>query len=239
MLLVDQIHAYYGQSYVLQGITFKVEEGQIVGLLGRNGVGKTTTIRSVVGFIKPRRGRITFKGCEIQNQPAYKISRLGIGLVPQGRRVFDSLSVYEHLALGVSKKEVAETWDIRMIYDLFPRLKEREGQMANTLSGGEQSMLSIGRALMMNPSLLVMDEPTEGLAPIVVQQVANTIASLKAGKQSILLVEQNIGFALEVADIVHVMSKGRIVFSGTPEELRGRPDVEARYLGVGNPNDQV
>jgi len=239
VLQVDQIHVYYGQSYVLQGVSLRVEEGQIVGLLGRNGVGKTTTIRTVVGFMHPRRGRIIFKGHEINKQPAYEIARLGIGLIPQGRRLFRSLSVYEHLALGTHKNQSNQTWDLQRVYDLFPRLEERRDQVAHTLSGGEQSMLSVGRALMMNPSLLVMDEPTEGLAPIVVQQVSSAVASLKAEKQSILLVEQNMGFALDVADIIYVMSKGRIVFSGTPEELKGRIDIESRYLGIGKTDENL
>ena len=239
MLQIDQIHSYYGKSYILQGVSLKVEEGQIVGLLGRNGVGKTTTIRSVVGFIHPRRGSIIFKGHEINKQPAYKIARLGIGLIPQGRRLFRSLSVYEHLVLGTQKNQSTQTWDLQRVYHLFPRLEERRDQVAHTLSGGEQSMLSVGRALMMNPSLLLMDEPTEGLAPIVVQQVSDAVASLKAEKQSILLVEQNVGFVLAVADIIYVMSKGRIVFSGTPEELRGRNDIETSYLGIGKSDENI
>ncbi len=233
MLSVEDIHTYYGSSYVLQGVSFEVQAGQIVVLLGRNGVGKTTTIRSIVGLVPARRGRILFQGREITTRPNYEIARLGVGLVPQGRRIFRSLTVEEHLVLGEYRKNPATPWNRARLFDLFPRLADRRNQSAHTLSGGEQSMLSIARALMMNPNLLVMDEPTEGLAPIVVRQVADTIATLRAGHQSILLVEQNLAFALDVADSVNVMSKGRIVFSGPPHELRGREDIEKRYLGIG------
>lgn len=233
MLCVEDIHTYYGSSYVLQGVSFEVQAGQIVVLLGRNGVGKTTTIRSIVGLVPARRGRILFEGHEITTRPNYEIARLGVGLVPQGRRIFRSLTVEEHLVLGEHRKNPATPWNRARLFDLFPRLADRRRQLAHTLSGGEQSMLSIARALMMNPNLLVMDEPTEGLAPIVVRQVADTIATLRAGHQSILLVEQNLAFALDVADLVNVMSKGRIVFSGRPDELRGRADIERRYLGIG------
>jgi branched-chain amino acid transport system ATP-binding protein len=233
MLAVDDIHTYYGASYVLQGVSLKVDAGEIVAVLGRNGVGKTTTIRSIVGFMHPRRGRILLEGSDITRSPSYAVARLGVGLVPQGRRIFRSLTVDEHLALGEFHGNPDAPWNRSNILQLFPRLGERRRQPAHTLSGGEQSMLSIARALMMNPRLLVMDEPTEGLAPLVVRQLAETIATLKAARQSILLVEQNIGFALEIADLVYVMSKGRIVFIGTPEELRGRTEIERRYLGIG------
>jgi branched-chain amino acid transport system ATP-binding protein len=233
MLSVEDIHAYYGASYVLQGVSLTVGAGEIVALLGRNGVGKTTTIRSIVGFMALRRGRILFEGHDITRAPSYEVARRGIGLVPQGRRIFRSLSVEEHLVLGLHRTNPGSPWNLARVFELFPRLAERRGQLAHTLSGGEQSMLSVGRALMMNPRLLVMDEPTEGLAPLVVRQVAETVATLRAERQSILLVEQNIGFALELADHVHVMTKGRIVFAATPDELRARPDIEYRYLGIG------
>jgi branched-chain amino acid transport system ATP-binding protein len=233
MLALDDIHTYYGASYVLQGVSLQVEAGEIVALLGRNGVGKTTTIRSIAGFMHPRRGRVLLEGNDITRSPSYAVARLGVALVPQGRRIFRSLTVEEHLALGAFRGNPSTPWSRSRLFELFPRLAERRHQLAHTLSGGEQSMLSIARALMMNPRLLVMDEPTEGLAPMVVRQVAETIAMLKAARQSILLVEQNIGFALDLADLVHVMSKGRIVFSGTSDELRRRPDIEQRYLGIG------
>lgn len=233
MLSVEDIHTYYGASYVLQGVSLKLAAGEIVALLGRNGVGKTTTIRSIAGFMHPRRGRIILEGRDISRSPSYEIAALGVGLVPQGRRIFRSLSVEEHLALGEFRGNPGTPWNRSTVFALFPRLGERRHQSAHTLSGGEQSMLSIARALMMNPRLLVMDEPTEGLAPLVVRQVADTIATLKASRQSILLVEQNIGFALDLADLVYVMSKGRIVFAGAPDELRKHNDIEQRYLGIG------
>lgn len=233
MLTVDDIHTYYGASYVLQGVSLKVDAGEIVAILGRNGVGKTTTIRSIAGFMHPRRGRIILDGHDISRSPSYEVASFGVGLVPQGRRIFRSLSVEEHLTLGEFRGNPGMPWNKSKIFDLFPRIAERRQQLAHTLSGGEQSMLSIARALMMNPQLLVMDEPTEGLAPLVVRQVGEIIAMLKAERQSILLVEQNIGFALELADVVNVMSKGRIVFTGTSDELRERTDIEQRYLGVG------
>jgi len=233
MLTVEDIHTYYGASYVLQGVSLKVGSGEVVALLGRNGVGKTTTIRSIAGFMHPRRGKIMLDGDDIARSSSYEVARRGVGLVPQGRRIFRSLSVEEHLDLGDYRGNPGRPWNKPQIFNLFARLAERRQQLAQTLSGGEQSMLSIARALMMNPSLLVMDEPTEGLAPLVVRQVGDTIAMLKAKRQSILLVEQNIGFALDLAESVYVMSKGRIVFAGTSEELRERADIERRYLGVG------
>jgi branched-chain amino acid transport system ATP-binding protein len=233
MLAVDDIHTYYGASYVLQGVSLKVEAGEIVALLGRNGVGKTTTIRSIAGFMHPRRGRIVLDDHDITRSPSYDVARLGVALVPQGRRIFRSLTVEEHLILGEFHGNPGAPWNRARIFELFPRLGERRHQFAQTLSGGEQSMLSIARALIMNPKLLVMDEPTEGLAPLVVRQVAETIAMLKEARQSILLVEQNIAFALDLADLVYVMSRGRVVFGGTSDELRGRADIEQRYLGIG------
>jgi branched-chain amino acid transport system ATP-binding protein len=233
MLEVNDIHTYYGASYVLQGVSLSVAAGQIVVLFGRNGVGKTTTIRSIVGFASPRRGRIVLNGREITRSPSYEIAQLGVGLVPQGRHVFRSLTVEEHLVLGEYRGNPATPWNRARLFELFPRLDQRRNQLAHTLSGGEQSMLSIGRALIMNPTLLVMDEPTEGLSPLIVRQVADTIATLKAARQSILLVEQNIAFALDLADFVYVMSKGKIVFAGTPLELKQSTDVERRYLGFG------
>ncbi len=232
MLDVQDIHTYYGDSYVLRGISLSVAQGQVVALLGRNGVGKTTTIRSIIGFTPAREGRIRYEGQDITHEPSYAIARLGIGLVPQGRRIFGSLSVIEQLTLGAERPNGEAAWTLERVFDLFPRLAERPRQNATTLSGGEQSMLSIGRALMGNPSLLLMDEPTEGLAPLLVEQVAHAIKKFKAAKQSILLVEQNLSVALDLADFAYVLSKGRIVFAGLPNELRGNAEVQAQYLGV-------
>ena len=230
MLEVRDIHTYYGDSYVLQGVSLAVAAEQVVTLLGRNGVGKTTMIRSIVGFARPRRGTIVYKDKDISGRPAYEIAKQGIGIVPQGRRIFGSLTVLENLTLGM--KRGGGGWDLDRVYELFPRLLDRKRQRAKTLSGGEQSMLSIARALMTNPELLLMDEPTEGLAPLLVEQVAQAIIRLKKEKQSILLVEQDLSLALEVADYVYVLSKGSVVFEGPPDQLKQREDIQSRYLGV-------
>ena len=231
MLEVRDIHTYYGDSYVLQGLSLSVGQGEVVTLLGRNGVGKTTTIRSIVGFTPARQGAVLYKGEDITHEPTYRIARRGVGLVPQGRRIFGSLTVIEQLTLGADS-DAAGGWSLDRVYELFPRLAERRRQRATTLSGGEQSMLAIARALMTNPDLLLMDKPTEGLAPLLVAQVAETIVTLKDQDHSILLIEQDLSLALEVADRIYVMSKGAIVFEGSPDELRHREDIQSRYLGV-------
>jgi branched-chain amino acid transport system ATP-binding protein len=231
LLKLNDVHAYYGDSYVLQGVNLELKEHSIVGLLGRNGVGKTTTIRSIAGFMAPRRGTIRFDGEDIAGRAPYRISALGIGLVPQGRRIFPSLTVAEHLSLGGGSRTRA--WTIERVFDLFPRLAERRRQRARTLSGGEQSMLAIARALLLNPRVLLMDEPTEGLAPVVVDAVADVIRTLRQNNQSILLVEQDLLLALELVDHVYVMSKGQIVWEGTSGDLAARPDIQASYLGMG------
>ena len=228
ILRVEDIHTYYGDAYVLQGLSLELGEGQILGLLGRNGVGKTTLVNSIVGFNRPRRGRIFFKGDDITGISSFETVRRGMGLVPQGRRVFASLSVEENLNVARSK----EGWTVQRVYELFPRLEERRGQRAKTLSGGEQQMLAIARGLMTNPDCLIMDEPSEGLAPIVIQAVWQAVAKLKAQGLSILLVEQNAALALQLVDHVHVMSKGRVVYSGTPKALWADEDIKARYLGI-------
>lgn len=230
MLEVRDIHTYYGDSYVLQGVSLAVAAEQVVTLLGRNGVGKTTTIRSIVGFARPRRGTIVYKGQDISGRPAYEIAKQGISIVPQGRRIFGSLTVLENLTLGMERG--GGVWDLDRVHELFPRLLERKRQRAKTLSGGEQSMLSIARALMTNPELLLMDEPTEGLAPLLVEQVAQALIRLKKEKQSILLVEQDLSLALDVADYAYVLSKGSVVFEGPPNQLKQREDIQSRYLGV-------
>jgi branched-chain amino acid transport system ATP-binding protein len=228
ILRVDDIHTYYGDAYVLQGLSLELAEGQILGLLGRNGVGKTTLVNSIVGFNRPRRGRILFKGEDVTGFSSFQTVRKGMGLVPQGRRVFPSLNVEENL-------EVASTngaWTLPRVYELFPRLEERRQQRAKTLSGGEQQMLAIARGLMTNPDCLIMDEPSEGLAPIIIQTVWQAVSKLKAQGLSILLVEQNAALALQLVDYVHVMSKGRVVYSGAPDALWADEDVKSRYLGI-------
>ncbi|HLG72422.1 MAG TPA: ABC transporter ATP-binding protein [Chloroflexota bacterium] len=235
MLEVDNVHTYYGDSYVLQGVSLHVDEGQVVVLLGRNGVGKTTLFRSIMGLTPPARGRVVFQGRDVTGWPPYRIVGQGISLVPQGRRIFHSLSVRENL-------EVAERparngsgkapWTTRRILEWFPRLQERERQGGGKLSGGEQQMLACGRALVGNPRLLVMDEPTEGLAPLIVNQVEELIHQLKSQGISILLAEQRFGFALAVADYVYVLSQGRIVHESTPAALEHNEPVKRAYLGV-------
>jgi branched-chain amino acid transport system ATP-binding protein len=231
MLKIIDIHTYYGDSYVLQGISLEVGKETVVALLGRNGVGKTTLVRSIVGFTQARRGQIVFNGRDITRMPAYKIVRLRIGLVPQGRRIFPSLTVKENLAIA-SRGWDAQAWDFEKVFALFPHLKERAHHRGNELSGGEQQMLAIARALISNPIFLVMDEPTEGLAPVLVREVGDAIRRLKEEGLSIFLVEQNLSFAIKFADDVHVMSKGKIVYSSTPAELWENQEVKEHYLGV-------
>jgi branched-chain amino acid transport system ATP-binding protein len=231
ILEVEDIHTYYGDAYVLQGLSLKLEQGQILGLLGRNGVGKTTLVNSIVGFTPPRRGRIVFKGADITRIPSFETVRTGMGLVPQGRRVFPTLSVEENLKVAERSFD-RHGWNLERVYALFPRLRERRSQRARTLSGGEQQMLAIGRGLMTNPDCLIMDEPSEGLAPIIIQGVWEAIGRLKEEGLSILLVEQNAALALKLVDYVHVMSKGQVVYSARPEELRTNDEVRSNYLGI-------
>jgi branched-chain amino acid transport system ATP-binding protein len=231
MLKIIDIHTYYGDSYILQGINLEVPKGTVVALLGRNGVGKTTLIRSIVGFTPARRGQILFNERDITHMSAYKIVRMQIGLVPQGRRIFPSLTVTENLAIA-SRGTGVRSWNLEKIFTLFPRLKERVNNRGNQLSGGEQQMLAIARALISNPVFLLMDEPTEGLAPVLVREVGDVILRLKKEGLSIFLVEQNLSFARKFADYTHVMSKGKIVYSSTPVELWENREIKERYLGV-------
>lgn len=231
MLKILDIHTYYGDSYVLQGISLEVEKGTVVAILGRNGMGKTTLIRSIVGFTPCRQGQILFNDNDITQISSYKIARMNMGLVPQGRRIFPSLSVLENLRIGVRGRET-DGWNEEKIFSLFPPLKDRAHHKGNELSGGEQQMLAIARALMTNPELLLMDEPTEGLAPLLVRTIGDAILQLKEGGLSTLLVEQNLPFAIKVADFTHVLSKGQIVYSSTPSELWQNEEVKAQYLGI-------
>ncbi len=231
ILEVQDIHTYYGDSYVLQGLSMALEEVQILGMLGRNGVGKTTLVNSLLGFNPPKRGKVIFKGTDITHTSSFATVRLGMGLVPQGRRVFPSLTVEENLKVSEGGR-ARHGWNLERVYGLFPRLRERRRQRARTLSGGEQQMLAIGRGLMTNPDCLVMDEPSEGLAPLIIQDLWNIIGRLKQEGLSILLVEQNVALALKLVDYVHVISKGKVVHSSGPQELWANEDIKSRYLGI-------
>ncbi|HET7877101.1 MAG TPA: ABC transporter ATP-binding protein [Methylomirabilota bacterium] len=228
LLEVEGIHTYYGDSHILHGVSLRVAAGEAVALLGRNGAGKTTMIRSIMGFTPPREGRIAFDGDPIHGWPAFRIARRGLALVPQGRRIFSPLSVRENLLLGAR----SDGWTLERVFELFPRLRERQEQAGGTLSGGEQQMLAIARALLTNGRLILLDEPSEGLAPLIVREIGRVVQALKQERLSILLVEQNYHLALRVADRVYVMNKGQIVYEGTPRSLEADEDVKRRYLGV-------
>ncbi|HLG71243.1 MAG TPA: ABC transporter ATP-binding protein [Chloroflexota bacterium] len=230
MLQVEDIHTYYGDSHILQGVSLNVNPGELVCLVGRNGAGKTTTIRSIIGFNKPRAGKVTYEGKDTTGMPPYKIAKMGIGLVPQGRRIFPDLSVQENLLFAHDKKR--GSWDLNKVYSVFPRLKERQKNRGDQLSGGEQQMLAIARALLMNPSLILMDEPSEGLAPLIVREIGRIIKEVKNEGLSVLLVEQNLALGLSVADRCYVLNKGRIVYESSPDELRQNEQVKHQYLGV-------
>ena len=240
MLTIQDVHTYYGDSHVLQGLTVVVNRGTVAAVLGRNGVGKTTLCRSIVGFTPARGGCIMFNDVETTRLPPHRISALRIGLVPQGRRIFSSLTVEENLAIAAREPAAAgragpflsAEWTLDKAFEVFPRLAERRRNRGNQLSGGEQQMLAIARALVANPLLLVMDEPTEGLSPQMVAEVAVLIRRLKSEGTAVLLAEQNAAFAVTVADVVHVMSKGTIVHSSDPAALWANEEVKAQYLGV-------
>jgi branched-chain amino acid transport system ATP-binding protein len=224
------LHAYYGQSHVLHGVDIDVAPGEAVSLIGRNGAGKTTTIAAIVGFIQPRGGTVKVGGVDVTGAPPHRVARSGVALVPQGRRVFGDLTVAENLAIAA--RPAPGGWDERRVLDTFPGLARRRTVRGDQLSGGEQQMLAIGRALMRNPTLLILDEPSEGLAPALVDQVGDVLGSLRATGIGILLVEQNLGLATRVGQRVLVMNKGTIVFRGSPADLASAKDVETRYLGV-------
>jgi branched-chain amino acid transport system ATP-binding protein len=229
VLEVADVHTYYGDSHVLHGVSLSVADGEVLTILGRNGMGKTTLIRSIIGFTPPREGTVRLKGENVAGFPPYRLVERGVALVPQGRRVFPSLSVRENLDVA---RRGNGRWSVERVYELFPRLRERAGNRANKLSGGEQQMLAIARALMSNPELLLMDEPTEGLAPLLVREVGRVIGELKREGLSILLVEQNLPLALGVADRVHILSRGQIVYTGVPAALAVDDEIKSRYLGV-------
>ena len=231
MLDLENVNAYYGDSHILHGVSLAVNEGEVVCLLGRNGAGKTTTILTIMGYLKPRPGRILYRGRDIAALPPYAVARLGFGFVPQERGIFPSLTVRENLTV-FARGSVGGRWTLERILELFPSLRARERNLGFQLSGGEQQMLSIARALMLNPSLLLLDEPSEGLAPLIVQDIVEVLRNLKREGLAILLVEQNLRTALAVADRHHVMNKGEICFTGSSGELEGNDFVLRNYLSV-------
>jgi branched-chain amino acid transport system ATP-binding protein len=236
MLKANEIHSFYGKSHILQGVSINLEQGNLVCLLGRNGVGKTTTLKSIMGMVKPAEGSISFKGREIVGRQPYEIARLGIGIVPEDRRIFPSLTVHENLLMGIVRRpeslSVGERWSVEKVYDLFPLLRKRMKQKGGHLSGGEQQMLTMGRTLMGNPELILIDEPTEGLAPKIVAQVTGVLAAIHRSGTTLLLVEQNYKSAIKLAERFYIMSKGQVVFEGGGETLIQADEVRKRYLEV-------
>ena len=233
LLQIENLQAAYGRSQVLFGVNLEVYSGTVVSLLGRNGMGKTTTIRSLLGITQASSGRVRFSGQEVQQWPAYRISRLGIGLVPEGRQIFPLLTVRENLlATAANRHNLNSAWDLKKVYDLFPILRNRRDQLGKSLSGGEQQMLAIGRALMTNPKLLILDEATEGLAPLIRDEIWGVLESLKEQGQSILLIDKNLEQLMRLVDQHFLMERGRIVWEGTSKELRQNPELIRRYLGV-------
>ena len=231
MLKVEDMHIYYGNIHAVKGVSFHVKEGEIVSLIGANGAGKSTILKTISGVIRSKSGNISFLGQDISKMEAHKIVHQGLAHVPEGRRIFLKMTVLENLEMGAfTKKEVSKA-DIESVFERFPRLKERQSQIAGTLSGGEQQMLAMGRALMSTPKLLMLDEPSMGLAPILVEQIFDIIKTLHAAGTTILLVEQNAGMALEVADRAYVLETGRITLSGTGAELADSEDIKKAYLG--------
>jgi branched-chain amino acid transport system ATP-binding protein len=236
MLELVDLQTYYGDSFILQGVSLQVPQGNVVAILGRNGVGKTTLIHSIVNFVKPRQGKICLEGEEITGKPTHEIMRRGVALVPQGRRVFPSLSVAENLIVPFrcqpSETNLVKPWSEEEIYAVFPILRERRKQKAGSLSGGEQQMLAIARALVSGPKLMLLDEPSEGLAPLIVKEIAKVIVQMQQLGMAILLVEQNFNLAVELADRIYIMSRGLVVFDSNPEELIRNEEMKRRYLGM-------
>ena len=233
MLEINGLETAYGQSQVLFGMELNVGKGEVVTLLGRNGMGKTTTLHSVMGLVPSRSGNIRFQGQELRELPSYQIAKTGLSLVPEGRQIFPNLTVLENLVATASNRSQSENpWNLDRVFDLFPRLPNRIHHMGNQLSGGEQQMLAIGRALMTNPKLLILDEATEGLAPLIRNEIWNCVSNLKSAGQSILLVDKNIDALTRIADRHYIIEKGNVVWDGTSSELQGDQDLMHRFLGV-------
>lgn len=239
LLNVKDLNAYYGTSHVLQAMSIDCDEGEVVSLLGRNGMGKSTTMKCIMGLVMPSSGSITFKGQNIFGMQPYKVARIGIGFVPEERRIFPNLSVTDNLLMGVkhgrkanNDQDESKKWSIERVYSHFPEIEQRANQKGSLLSGGEQQMLAIGRSLMGNPDLLMVDEPTEGLAPLLVQEVADMLEAISKTGVSILLIEHNLKVALSLAHRVYLMGKAHLAFKGTVEELDASPDIKAQFLEV-------
>ena len=230
MLELDNVHAYYGNSHVLHGVTLRVDRGEVVSLLGRNGAGKTTTVLAIMGYLAAAPGRVVYDGADLAGVPPHALARRGFGFVPQERGVFPSLTVEENLTVAARRR--AGRWTLPLAYELFPRLAERRGNLGFQLSGGEQQMVAIARALMLNPDVILLDEPSEGLAPIVVEEIVTVLKKLKGEGLAVLLVEQNLRVALDLADRHYVMSKGQVCYTGTSAELSGDERVLSEYLSV-------
>ncbi|WP_375312144.1 ABC transporter ATP-binding protein [Bradyrhizobium sp. A5] len=233
LLDVDGIETCYGLSQVLFGLSLSIKSGEMVSLMGRNGMGKTTTIRSIMGLTPARAGSIRFAGTEVRTQPSYRIAKLGVGLVPEGRQIFPNLTVRENLvAAAADRFGRANPWTLAAIYVMFPRLAERASNMGNQLSGGEQQMLAIGRALMTNPKLLILDEATEGLAPLIREEIWSCLSLLKSRGQSILVVDKNVDHLARICDRHYIIERGKTVWSGTSDQLMAEPDLQHKYLGI-------
>jgi len=233
LLEIDGIETCYGLSQVLFGLSLSVRSGEMVTLMGRNGMGKTTTIRSIMGLTPPRAGSIRFAGDQICGLPPFRIAKLGVGLVPEGRQIFPNLTVRENLvAAAANRLGVSDPWTLEKVHTLFPRLAERSDNMGATLSGGEQQMLAIGRALMINPRLLILDEATEGLAPLIREEIWNCLSLLKAQGQSVLVIDKNVENLTRIADRHYIIERGHVVWTGTSQDLIAAPDLQHRYLGI-------
>jgi len=233
MLAVEALEAAYGVSQVLFGVTLRVDASEVVTLLGRNGMGKTTTVRTIMGIMQPKAGAVTFEGRALHGLPSYRVARAGLGLVPEGRQIFPNLSVRENLvATAANRGSRADPWTLEKVFALFPRLEERRGNMGNQLSGGEQQMLAIARALMTNPKLLILDEATEGLAPLIRADIYRSIERMKGAGLSILVIDKDVKALTRIADRHYVLEKGRVVWSGSSADLAASEDVQHKYLGV-------
>ncbi|MDF0522569.1 ABC transporter ATP-binding protein [Bradyrhizobium yuanmingense] len=233
LLEVDGIETCYGLSQVLFGLSLSIKPGEMVSLMGRNGMGKTTTIRSIMGLTPARAGTIRFAGAEVRQLPSYRIAKLGVGLVPEGRQIFPNLTVRENLVAAAADRFNSDNpWTLAAIYVMFPRLAERASNMGNQLSGGEQQMLAIGRALMTNPKLLILDEATEGLAPLIREEIWNCLSLLKSRGQSILVVDKNVDHLARICDRHYIIERGKTVWSGTSDQLMAAPDLQHKYLGI-------